>query len=112
MSIFCKDCSKILIIRTDTGEVIKYCSGCTKEFPGDDTDTLITSDFSDTSGYNTETILKYAPYDRVNQLVKLDCPTPGCKRKYMTKVFLNTQVWYVCDNCPIRLSGKDISLTL
>lgn len=106
--LFCPDCKSILITQTDTGQVIKYCSRCAKEFNGDPEDTLITSSFSDPVGYNTDLILKYAPYDRVNQLVKLDCRTPGCGRKYMTKVFLNNVVYYVCDNCPIQLSGKDV----
>ena len=109
---FCQDCNKILIIKTDTQSVIKYCSGCEKEFPGDDDDTLISSSFVSTGGYNTDLILKLAPFDRVNQVIKHKCPTENCKRKYMYKVFINNQVWYVCDNCDIKLSGKDISISI
>ena len=105
---FCSDCSKILNIRTDTQSVIKFCTGCEKEFSGKDEDTLITSNFADTSGYNTDLILKYAPFDRVNEIVDKKCPTKGCGRKYMYKVFLNDQVWYTCDKCAEKLSGKDI----
>ena len=105
---FCPACEKILNVRTDTQSVLKYCTGCEREYDGTDEDTLISSDFADTSGYNTNLILKYAPYDRVNNIVEKTCPTKGCKRRYMYKVFLNEQVTYVCDNCDIRLSGRDI----
>ena len=81
--LFCKICQKILVLKTDSGYIIKYCSRCHKTFDGDSEDTLIDSSFTDVSGYNTNTILKYAPYDRVNTLVKLECKQCN-KRKYMT----------------------------
>ena len=34
--LFCPDCKKILVLKTDTGSVIKYCSRCQKDFDGDD----------------------------------------------------------------------------
>lgn len=108
--LFCPDCKNILVLKTDTNSIIKHCSRCSKDFDGDTEDTLVASSFSDPTGYNTDLILKYAPYDRVNQLVKYNCTTPDCNRKYMTKVFLNTVVYYVCDNCEIQLQGKDVKL--
>ena len=109
---FCPDCHKVLILKTDTGYPIQYCSMCIKNFDGDNEDTMIDSSFSDTQGYNTDTILKYAPFDPVNERIKYDCPSKGCTRKYMTKVFLDNIVWYVCDNCPIRLQGKDVNVPI
>uniref|UniRef100_A0A6C0LN05 Uncharacterized protein n=1 Tax=viral metagenome TaxID=1070528 RepID=A0A6C0LN05_9ZZZZ len=107
---FCIACEKILIFKYDTGSVIKYCDRCKREYQESAEDTLIDSSFSNVEGYNNESILKFAPFDRVNQLVKYDCPTEGCGRKYMTKVFLDTRVWYVCNNCPIRLQGRDVNI--
>ena len=86
---FCPDCEKILIRRTDSQSVVRYCAGCDKEYEGTDTDTLIMSDIENISGYNEDVILKYAPYDRVNTVVKTDCSGKKCSRKYMYKVFMS-----------------------
>ena len=109
---FCPDCQSMLILKTSTSYPIKFCNRCDKEFLPEDRDTMITSSFTDTDGYNMDSILKYAPYDLVNERVKYNCPTKNCGRKYLTKVFLDNVVWYVCDNCPIQLKGNQVDISI
>lgn len=77
---FCIRCRNLLTIQTSTGTVVRYCEKCRVEYPAKDDNSLIFFTFdSKSTTCNRRRILELAPYDRINETVKKDCPK--CKKR-------------------------------
>ena len=71
--LFCTSCKRLLTRDTSTGSIVLNCT-CGKQYEGDDEDTMLYSNYKTTSDKtNSETLLKFAGKDRVNQLVDISC---------------------------------------
>jgi predicted RNA-binding Zn-ribbon protein involved in translation (DUF1610 family) len=94
---------------TSTGVVVFHCH-CGKQIAGIADDALIVSgvlDAGEAAGMNRRLIYS-APFDRVNQQVKKDCPK--CGLDYLTQVRIGAQevVIYRC-TCGYHSSVADIA---
>lgn len=104
--ICCPSCKTILLKETSSGRVVMHCSRCILNFDGDEDDSLIASNFDARNDVDTRLILDLAAHDRVNSLIKHNCP--GCDRRYMTRVVIDNIVSYVCGKCDKILRGDEL----
>jgi DNA-directed RNA polymerase subunit M/transcription elongation factor TFIIS len=82
---FCEADGRVMKAHTDTGVVVFRCS-CGAERAGEPEDARIAGELL-TAGEVTEMygpLIRNAPFDRTNQLVKRDCPE--CGRDYMSQI--------------------------
>lgn len=95
---FCTKCGRAIKKRIISGLVtfICVCENVEKTNPEDLLINNVTTTNTETIEMY-ETLIKVAPYDRTNQLVKEDCP--NCGLDYLAQVRIGTSetIIYVCD---------------
>lgn len=108
---FCKACKRVLTRDTSTGFAVFTCK-CGLSYDASPEDSLISSSFAMSNGFDMNTVLKFATQDRVNY--QEDLPCPGCSRLYMTLVGTESGYWFKCDNpkCNTILNGDRTPFTL
>lgn len=83
---FCPDCGRVLVRDTSTGRIEFECTTCANRIDGDAWDARISGGVLH-SGETAEkyiNLIRNAADDRVDQLVRRDCPK--CGLDYMTQV--------------------------
>lgn len=84
---FCPNCSHAMARHTETGAV-KYRCACGTEVPGQPTDARIggTVFGAGETAQRYDRLIRSAPYDRTNEVVRRDCPRCGLDYMYQVRV--------------------------
>lgn len=104
--LFCTSCQRLLT-RDTSDNTVKLKCVCGKHYKGDDTDTLLYSNYKTTSDKtNADIVLQFAGKDRVNQLVDISCKK--CKIPYMTLASIDITFWLICGHCGYKIETKKL----
>lgn len=94
----CPECSRVMHMDT-TGDRLKFICHCGISTIAKDDETRIltrTIDSGSNKGVGYENLIKNSSFDRVNNLVKKDCPK--CSINYMTQIRIgeDENIIYTC----------------
>jgi DNA-directed RNA polymerase subunit M/transcription elongation factor TFIIS len=86
---FCSICSRTIKKNISMGNVIFkcVCGNIEKTLPEDSLISDPTISENETMGMY-DNLIEFAPFDRTNQLIKMDCPT--CGLDYLTQIRVGT----------------------